>query len=129
MSTSAGVVFGLLLVFGYLGTPVLLIWGWARWTRLAKQRTVFSTLSLISFILATTSALLALSTVAYALIIRRFAFYDPLLLRVFRLGFVLSLGATVLGTCGVWRASSLRWHAPLSALGTLAFWIMAASGE
>ena len=39
------------------------------------------------------------------------------------------LGAIVFGLGGVWRPSSLRWHAPVAAIGTLAFWIMAAEAE
>jgi len=37
--------------------------------------------------------------------------------------------ALVLGLSGAWKKGSLRWHTPVFALGTLAFWILAAEGE
>jgi hypothetical protein len=58
-----------------------------------------------------------------------FPYYDPLLLRIFRAGVLVSLAGVGFGIGGVWRASPLRWHAPTSALATLVFWIMTASGE
>jgi hypothetical protein len=58
-----------------------------------------------------------------------FPYYDPLLMRIFGVGGVLSLSGLILGVGGVWRTSSLRWHAPISAIATLAFWIAAAIGE
>jgi hypothetical protein len=77
---------------------------------------------------ATASALLGVSSLAYAQI-HRFLYYDPLLLKIFRTGILLSLGNIGFGISGVWRPGSLRWHAPASAVGTLAFWVLAASGE
>jgi len=109
--------------------PTALIWGWARWINLPKLRTVSSILSLTGFVLATASALLGVSSIAYAQGIHDFRFYDPRLMRMFRWGFLLSLGAIVFGLGGVWRSSSVRWHAPVAAIGTLAFWVMAAEGE
>jgi hypothetical protein len=104
----------------------VLIWGWARWINHPKLRTVPSILSLAGFVLAMASALLAVSSIAYAQVIHGFRFYDPLLMRLFRWGILLSLGAIMFGVGGVWRPSSLRWHAPVAAIGTLAFWAMAA---
>ena len=83
---------------------------------------------LAGFVLATASALLAVSTIAYAQI-HHFPYYDPLLLRIFRTGALLSLGGIAFGISGVWRPSSTRWYAPTSAVATLAFWILAAEGE
>jgi hypothetical protein len=119
---------GILVALGYLVSPIVLIWGWAQWVLQPKLRTVPSILSLVGFVLATTSALLAVSTVAYAQI-HHFPYYDPLLLRIFRGGTLLSLSGIVFGISGVWRWSSLRWYAPVSGVATLAFWILAAVGE
>jgi hypothetical protein len=129
LSTSAHVIFGVLVAAGYFVLPIALIWGWVRWISLAKPRTAASILSLAGFVLATASALLAVSSIAYAQVIHGFRFYDPRLMRIFRWGFLFSLGAIVFGLGGIWRPSSLRWHAPVAAIGTLAFWIMAAEGE
>jgi hypothetical protein len=122
------VMFWFLGAFGYLGSPTILIWGWTRWLKRPTLRSIPANLSLISFVLATASALLAVSSVAFAQV-HHFPYYDPLLLRIFRIGTLLSLSGIAFGASGVWRASSLRWHAPISAIATLAFWFMAATGE
>ena len=129
LSISTQVIFWVLAAAGYFVLPTALIWGWARWINLPKLRTVSSILSLTGFVLATASALLGVSSIAYAQGIHDFRFYDPRLMRMFRWGFLLSLGAIVFGLGGVWRSSSVRWHAPVAAIGTLAFWVMAAEGE
>lgn len=127
-SISVQIVIGILVGLSYVVSPVILIWGWARWMGQPKRKTLTSNLSLLGFALATSSAVLAVSSVVYAHF-HHFGFYDPLLLRILRWGFLLSTGGIVFGAGGVWRQSALRWHAPISALGTLAFWILAAEGE
>ena len=121
-------LFGLLFVLAYVLAPVTLIWGWVRWVRLPKIKTATSLLSLAGFGLASASALLALLSAAYAQV-HVFRFYDPELMRIFRWGFLLSTAGFVFGIGGVWRKSSLRWYALASAVGTLAFWVVAAAGE
>lgn len=128
MNTTTELVFGILIILGYIVSPPMLIWGWARWLGRPNPRTVPSILSFVGFIFATAATVLAVSTLAYAQV-HHFAFYDPLLLRIFRWGLLLSLVGVLFGIGGVWRKSSLRWHAPVCALGTLAFWIIAAEGE
>jgi 4-amino-4-deoxy-L-arabinose transferase-like glycosyltransferase len=66
MSLSVQVTIVVLVVLGYLLSPIMLIWGWARWARLPKQRRVAAVLSLVGFILASASALLAVSSISYA---------------------------------------------------------------
>jgi hypothetical protein len=121
-------MFGVLVALGFLVSPVMLIWGWVRWVKLPRPSTIASVLSLIGFVLANASALLAVLTTGYAQI-HHFPYYDPLLLRIFRSGLLLSVCGIVFGIGGVWRPSPLRWHSPVSGLGMVAFWIMAASGE
>jgi hypothetical protein len=128
-SISLEVFLGALVALGYLGTPTAVIWGWARWIRRPKSRTVTSVLSFIGFVLATGSALLAVVMAAYAIVIHGFPFYDPLLMRICAAGFFLALGGIVFGVAGVWRPSSLRWHAPVSGVCMLAFWMIAMAGE
>jgi hypothetical protein len=129
MSVPTQVIFGILFGFGYVVAPIMLIWGWARWLGRPKQRSIPSILSLIGFVFATASGLVAVASAAYAQVIHGFALYDPLLLRMFRTGSLLSLAGILFGIGGAMRPNSLRWHAPVSAAGMLALWFVAALGE
>jgi hypothetical protein len=62
-------------------------------------------------------------------VIRGFPYYDPRLMRIFRWGIFLSLGGIVLGTGGIGKRTSPRWHVPVSGVCMLVFWIVAAEGE
>lgn len=128
MSISIQIIFGILIALSYLATPIALIWGWTRWARHPKPRTVPAILSLIGFVLGFASAVLAVSSISYAQV-HHFPYYDPLLLRIFRSGGLLSLGGILLGISRVWRPGPLRWHAPICGLGMSAFWLLAAEGE
>ncbi len=127
MNVLISVVFVILVALGFV-SPVILIWGWVRWAGQPKLRTVPSILSLTAFVFATASATLAVSSIIYAGF-HGFPYFDPLLLKVFRGGGILSLAGIFFGVGGVWQKSSLRWYAPVCALGTLAFWMFAAAGE
>jgi hypothetical protein len=69
------------------------------------------------FVLATASAALAVSSILFAQF-HHFPYYDPLLLRIFRTGTLLSLAGIAFGIGGAWRPTSLRWHAPASGIAT-----------
>jgi hypothetical protein len=130
LNTLTEAAFLVLTLFSWIITPIILIWGWTRWTKTQKLRTASSFLSLSGFILATSSALLAFSAVTYAHILPNgFPFYDPSLMRIYKWGALLSIGGFCLGIGGVWRKNSLRWHSPISALGMFSFWLLAAEGE
>jgi hypothetical protein len=130
MNKAAGSVVLVLFVVGvYIALPAVITWGWVRWWKRTQPRTPFSILSLIGFTLATASGLLAISAMLYARAVGGFPFYDPLLLRIYRWGALLSLSGIVFAVIGVWRPSPLRWHAPACAIGTLLFWFAAAMGE
>jgi hypothetical protein len=134
VSVLGNVFFALLLLFGYLAAPTALAWGWARWIRQRpKWWSVSSTVSFAGFVLASASALFALLMVLYA---EGGGFehtldnssYSPnysLFFRWMQRGEVLSLAAFIVSIGGVFRRSSTRWQAPLGALGTLAFWLIA----
>ena len=113
----------------YIALPAAMIWGWVRWARRTQAQTRSSILSLIGFGLATASALLAISSLLYSHAIGGFPFYDPLLLRIYRWGGLLSLTGIIFGICGAWQPSSLRWHAPGCAIGMFVFWSAMAMGE
>jgi len=118
-----------ILLVIFLILLAVMAWGWIRWAKRSQPRNLFAILSLISFSLGTLSGLLAILTFLYALVIRRFPHYDPLLLTIYALGTLLSLSGIVSGIGGLWRSSPVRWHAPICAVGTLLFWLMAAAGE
>jgi len=121
--------FGVLIVLGIIGPPAILTWGWVRWVKRPKPKTAPAISSLIGFVFATASALLALATTVYAALIHGFAFYDPTLMKIYGWGFMLSLGGIVLGVAGIWRPGSLRWHAPVSGVCMTAFWLIMVSTE
>lgn len=126
--------YGLLLVFGYVVAPTALVWGWTRWIK-QKPRlwTISSSLSFVGFLLASASAVFALSMVGCALAggfehTPNMSGYSPnfsLFFRWMQRGEVLSLLALAFALSGVVRQSATRWQAPASAVGTLAFWLIA----
>jgi hypothetical protein len=118
----------MLLILAAFAAPVILIWGWIRWAKRKEVGTASSILSLAGLALSTISALLALSTSAFARF-HPFGFYDPTLMRIMRWGILLSFCGCLFALGGIWRKNPLRWHAPLCGLGTLAIWIIAAEGE
>ncbi|HLJ29053.1 MAG TPA: hypothetical protein VKY85_20250 [Candidatus Angelobacter sp.] len=122
--------FFVLFVLGIcIALPAVMIWGWVRWAKHREPRTAFSTLSLVGFALGTVSGLLAIVAMLYARVVGGFSFYDPALMKIYRWGALLSVTAMVFAIIGLWRPSSLRWHAPVCAVGTLVFWLAAAAGE
>jgi hypothetical protein len=114
------------LIGTYLTVPAVMIWGWIRWFKNKSPRTIPSTLSFVGFCFATASALLGLFTSLY---VRTFPYYDPALMRMYTFGGLLSEAAILFAVGGVWRRGPVRWHAPACALGTLLFWIVAASSD
>jgi hypothetical protein len=115
-------------VVTYIVLPGMFAWGWFRWSTNATPRTVLSSTSLLGFLLANASALLAIATAIWALV-RPFPFYDPTLLRIFGVGGLLALLAICASLVGIWRKNALRWIALACGMAMLAFWIGAASGE
>jgi acyl dehydratase len=122
------ITFAILATISYAVAPATLVWGWIRWLLSPKSWTIFAAASFVGFTLASASGVLAISAIAYAQV-RGFTRYDPLLLRIYSVGVLLSLGALTLGIGGTLRANSLRWHAPVSALATLTFWFWMAFME
>lgn len=108
--------------------PSLVIWGWARWLK-RTPHTPISRPSLIGFSLATASVLLAVFTFLAATLGPGFGYYDPLLLTIYQIGLLLSLGGLIFGICGIGRSGPVRWHAPVCSIGMLLFWFLAAISE
>jgi hypothetical protein len=109
--------------------PTLLLWGWIRWMKNASPLTVASTLSLIGFSFATSSALLAVFAHLYARFVRSFPSYDPALMKICGCGCLLSSLGIAFAVGGTARRGPVRWLAPACAFGTLLFWLLAMSSE
>ena len=119
----------ILLIASYVDVPVMLVWGWRRWSRRPRQKNPFATISFIAFSIGSVSSLLLIVTVLWSLIRGGFAWYDPVLLRIFAIGLLLSILALVISLGGVWKANPLRWHAPALSLGMLLIWAIWTAGE
>lgn len=126
MSLSETITFVVVTIFIYGVSPVMLVWGWVRWGKRPKLRTIASILSLLGFIFTTASATLAVSCLVYDHVHPnpRLAIFYPLLFNMSRCGVLIAVAGILFSVSGVCRQSSLRWHAPVCALGTLAFWWM-----
>lgn len=121
--------FGTLVFGGFLAAPILLVWGWARWIHRSTERDSSTILSFAGFLFATTSVLLAASSIAYSVWIGGFRHYDPRLLRIYMCGLALSLLGITLSALGTARPNMIRWHALGTSIGALMFWIVAMESE
>lgn len=110
-------------------TPLVTVWGWIRWARHEKQWKILPVLSFVAFSLATSSAMLAVASSIYWHWIGGFPFYDPRLMRTYALGMLISLLSLIFALAGVWRQSTLRWHALICSFGTLVYWFALAEAE
>ena len=111
----------------YVALPILIIVGWVRWA--SRRQAGAAWLSLTGFSLGTVSALLGVGATLYARFVGGFPFYDPALLKIYRLGILLSTAGLIFGIIGGRSSSPVRWYAPVAAAGTLLFWLAAATGE
>ena len=123
------IVLVLYVIAIYITLPVIVAWGWVRWVKHIQPPSVSAVLSLIGFTFATLSCLLAISFALYARAIGGFPYYDALLMKVYGWGGLLSLAGLGFGIGGIWRRSTLRWHAPACAAGMLLFWFFTAASE
>jgi|SRR4051812_31707820 hypothetical protein len=109
--------------------PVSMIWGWLDWLMKPAMRGSLKYLSLIGFTFGSASIGLAAGSIAYSASIDGFGYYDPLLMKIFRTGFDLSVLGVFFGVAGVWRKHLLRWRAVVLPLSTLFMWFAFAMGE
>jgi hypothetical protein len=86
-------------------------------------------MAFVGFVFASMSFLLAAGSMIAAAWKGGFRYYDPVLLRIFRWGLLLSLAGILFGIGGAWRRSALRWHAPTLATGMFFFWFFSALSE
>ena len=112
-------------LFGFLmlATPLLLIGGWARWSKGPRLYTASAEWSFAGFVAATASAALAFVTVLVALV-RPLPISHPLSLLTYAVALLLSMMSMGAGLAGIWKPGPLRWFAPLCAGGMAVFWFM-----
>jgi len=113
----------------YVAVPAGLVWGWIRLLKNRQSQQTILAPSLAAFALGTLSAVLAIGATLVTSYAPGSTGPDPSLLRLYRMGALLSLTGIVLAVVGVLRPGPLRSHAPACAMGTLIFWLVAASGE
>lgn len=134
MTASMDIFFAALLFLAYIVAPIMLCWGWVRWTiQRSRQWTIPSTLSFAGFVCASASALFAICVILYGLSggfehTPGFAGDSQnyeLGARCIAIGASLSAIGIISALGGIWRRNQLRWHAPVSAIATLGFWLLA----
>jgi len=132
VSTSTTIAWFFTFALAYLVAPVALVWGWIRYIKDRRQLlTVYSMLSFSGLLLASASALWGLVVILYAFaggfgtLPEHYAPNYGLFYRCVLCGAVVSLLAILLALSGTWRKGAIRWQSLASALGTLAFWLVA----
>jgi len=111
------------------GLAAWVAWGWRSWTlRRPEQLSVGMKCSLAGFVLASVSAALEIGSGTYAQF-RSFPFEDPVLLRIYRWGFLLAFLGLVTGLFGVGKKTPLRWKTPALSTVLLLLWIGQVMGE
>jgi peptidoglycan biosynthesis protein MviN/MurJ (putative lipid II flippase) len=109
--------------------PVLLLWGWLRWSQNDSPRSRSSTFSLLGFSLATASAMLAIGTHLYARFFHALPLEDVTLMKIYAVGCLLSIIGIAFSFAGTGRPNPVRWLAPVCSVATLVFWLLAMGTE
>jgi hypothetical protein len=122
-------LFFTLLLASYVAVPVLIVWGWIRYSSERDKLKAFSLISFAGFALATTSGLLVVGTSIFAQMIGGFVHYDQRLKWVFRLGILFTVASIVPSLIGIWRKNPLRWHAPACSIGMAVIWLYLLAAE
>ncbi len=121
-STSSA-IFILAIAWIAVFLPAVMVWGWARWFKGSEPSTFSSNLSLGGFVVANVSVLLALSATLFLHSSAGSPLSSSLLLRLYSIGFLLSVLGVLLAIAGLRRSSSLRWPGLVCAGGVLVFWL------
>ena len=112
------------------GLPLLiLVWALWTWSRTVPRIVEPAWRSYVAFVaigLAGLSSLLWFISLVWARLIGGFPFYDPVLLRFYRWGFLTGVAGLLISFAGKGR---LRWPACALSLLMALLWVMAATGE
>jgi hypothetical protein len=118
-----------LYIISWVAVPVGLawtIWTWWRSSPKVESPKWRSYLGLTAFSLAGISALLFLFLAIWARVRGGFPFYDPVVLRCYRVGFILGAGGFTLSLLG---NGKVRWPACVISFAMMFMWLVAAAGE
>jgi len=129
IKTLINVAIGAVSLGVIIAGPILMVWGWLDWAIKPAAPGGLKFLSLIGFAFGSASVLLAVGSLTYSHSIGGFAYYDPLLMKIYKTGFLLSLSGLILGLSGVWRKHLLRWRAIGLSVSTMLMWFAFAMGE
>jgi hypothetical protein len=94
------------------------------WARRSPKQDTSLVFAIASFSLVTGSVAIAISSMLYARKIGGFPHYDPMLMRILRWGFCLSLAAVIIAYKGVPRRSTNRWLLLTLSIGMMMFWLL-----
>jgi hypothetical protein len=115
-----------LFLFGYLAGPIALVWGWISFARRRREEWNWMLMiSFVGFLAASLSAVLGLAIILYPWNGAEDDAVMKLFYRWIALEAALSILGFALAVAGIWKPNRLRWQAPIGALGTLAFWLIA----
>jgi hypothetical protein len=116
-----------IVIFAIISVTVLA--GWIRWIRTNAHRTEDSRLSTAALVISSMSWFLAVGGTFYATVVQPFEYFDPVLILIVRSGLGLSVLALAFSLMALRIPSSTRWHTLFASVGTLSFWLVAASLE
>jgi hypothetical protein len=120
-------IFVTYIIVVLIALPCMTIWGWIRWWRAKKPRSLPYWLSLAGFSSATLSELVAIFWIAYSHTVGGVSFADSRPARIYGATFVcsglLSVSGLIFALGGIWRKNPLRWHSVICAVGMVVFWI------
>ena len=108
-------------LFVYGISPALVLGTWLTYAKAAKTWNISLMFSLLSLILTTVSAILAVLFLFHAPKVKGIWIFDPLA-NFLGNGVLTSLSAIVLAFCGLWKRNPLRWSALLCAVVGFPFW-------
>ena len=110
------------VLLSYLLIPAGIVWGWVRYFAKPTKLTMAFAFSLIGFGLTTASAMLVAGAAVYSGMVGGFQFYDPRLIKVFRVGALLTGLSVLTSLVGIWKKNPLRWFASICSTGMGIAW-------
>ena len=123
-------LFAVLFAFGYLVSPALAVYSWARWARSRRRRSRSVRVSLAGLSLASAALLFGIAAVAWSSRHQgAFLYLGPAHRWIYLCGIILSSTAGFAGLLGALQPNPIRVKSLVVALGAMCFWFLAGSGS